>query len=194
MTDSSTDSPNSPDDLRVRIGKIEDYSKHFLADQLEEVLGQQEEDQERIADLEAEVASMKETIQTLAGPNSNRSPPEKRADDLRMAMVRAAKEDDLKEVRWWKDEVKNALIAQNHTGLNKPDYYDAMERAAEHDGFGMSTKPVTKDGRTWEAKSVKVVLDDVPGNGGSRDSTTPPPEGNGHERHDNQTAADSNTI
>jgi hypothetical protein len=79
-------------------------------------------------------------------------------------MINAAQQSSAdKGVTWWKEDVKNALATLGHENLHKPDYYDAMADVAEYQGFAETTKTVTKDGRTWDAKAVRVTLSELPG-------------------------------
>lgn len=151
--------------LKMRVSDLDDYAKEFLASRISSNEDEIDALHDRIDELEATVEHLDSEMESFIGVSENqRSTPEKRAADLRQAMIRAARNTSAeKGVKWWKDNVAEHLAAVGHKDLHKPDYYDAMEDAAEADGFEETTKTVTKDGRTWDAKAIRVTLSELPG-------------------------------
>jgi len=162
---SESESVPSPQELLVRFSKLRDYTKSFLAGRVDDNEEAIEELRHRLAELEDTVSQQQTRLDNISGlAEDERSMPSKRALDLQDAMIKAAQQSSAeKGVTWWKEDVKNALATLGHEGLHKPDYYDAMADVAEYQGFAETTKTVTKDGRTWDAKAVRVTLSELPG-------------------------------
>lgn len=166
---SESESKPSPHDLLIKVNKLHDYTKSFLADRVEANQEATEDNAAEIADLQRRVAELEERMDTFAGIGADeRSTPAKRAADLRDAMLKAAQSSAADGVTWWKDEVQDHLAALGHEDLHKPDIYDAMETAAEHEGFAETNKRVTKEtatgkNRTFDARAIRVELDNLPG-------------------------------
>lgn len=119
--------------------------------------------------LESRVTELERTLQSVVGvEDATNSDPTKRANDLRLALMRDAEDrSDEHEGRaqmWWQD-VQRFFAQTGHGEVSKPDCYKAMRWAAGDeqapeafqpgDGFGMSTK-TNEDGR--EVKAVRVDL------------------------------------
>lgn len=162
---SESESALSAQDILVRFNKLRDYTKSFLAGRVDDNEAAIDELRERVADLEATVDEQQTRLDNISGlAEDERSTPAKRAMDLQDAMIKAAQQSSAeKGVTWWKGDIENALATLGHENLHKPDYYDAMADVAEYQGFEETTKTVTKDGRTWDAKAVRVTLADLPG-------------------------------
>jgi hypothetical protein len=161
---SESESAPSAHDLLVRFNKLRDYVKSFLAGRVDDNEEAIEDLQDRVADVETDLAEAQQRLDALGGlAKHERSTPDKRALDLKDAMIKAAQEADADGVTWWKDDVRDSLAGRGHSGLHKPDLYDAMDSVADEAGFEETTKHVTKDGRTYDARAVRVKLHELPG-------------------------------
>lgn len=134
------------DSINPRIRELELAVERLQAenDELHEKIGEQNE----------RIDGLVETINISMGVNEpSESTPETRARDLRLAMIKQAeyRNDTFSgQIKWWKDEVESHLIDYGHGGFSKPVYYQAMEDAADAQGFTMDTKQ-NPDGRTVDA-------------------------------------------
>lgn len=119
--------------------------------------------------LESRVTELERTLESVVGlDDATNSNPTKRANDLRLALIRDAEdrsdEHEGRSQMWWQD-VQRFFAQTGHGEVSKPDCYKAMRWAAGHDhapdafqpgdGFGMTTK-TNADGR--EVKAVRVDL------------------------------------
>jgi len=149
---------------------------------------EQELAEERAArqSLEQTVSEQGTRLETIVGVGEDeQSNPEKRIADLRDALIRQAQANtNRQEASMHTGEVKKLFASLGHTGKNGKVYsqwrQDAMEDAAEAEGFRMDTKQ--KDGR--EVKAVVVNLDALPGHEASNDIITSG-EGNTGQQHAN---------
>lgn len=150
-----------------------DYGRGYLATQLEDLAERVDTTEERVDDLEARVDALDTRMEAIAGvADDQRSSPEKRVSDLREALIRAAqaRSDDAPGIQWWWKEVRDNLASLGHGRLSKPTYYNTMERAAEADGFALTTttrriERGENDTRVEEVKAIRVVMDDLPTSG-----------------------------
>ncbi|NHN49990.1 hypothetical protein G9464_20690 [Halostella sp. JP-L12] len=177
--DSNTRDEEEIQTLRARVRKVEDYSKEYLKSRVDTLEDENQMLRKELEHLRAELEETKQEIEAFTGPSGGRSPPEKRAADLKHALIRAAEEASNASVnkagakKHYRDAWES-LAEAGHTDLNKPDVYDAMEDAAEAEGFFLGQKSC--DGR--KIKAVGVKLDELPAHERGRDSTTDGEEAN----------------
>lgn len=155
--------------LRMQLRDIEDFAKTFLRSRLSALRDDHDDLAQRVDELESEVESLRAWRENVTGvADDQESTPEKRALDLREAMIRQARQTSADGVTWWWQQVEENLISLGHGGFKKPTYYAAMEDAAEADGFDITTKTVSiQQGErtiTKEVKAVRVKLENLPAN------------------------------
>lgn len=183
---SQTDDQQS---LRMQLRDVEDFAKSFLRSRLEALREDHDELEARVDDLEDEVERLRAWRENVTGvADDQESTPDKRALDLREAMIRQARQTSADGATWWWQQVQENLISLGHGGFKKPTYYAAMEDAAEADGFDITTKTVTipQGDRTVtkDVKAVRVKLEKLPANGaqsGRKQVTTRGAGGDGSE-------------
>lgn len=162
-----------PEDLRMRTAKLWDYVKGYLVSRVDDNEAAIESLEARVGVVEEDLADTRQRLDALGGlAEDERSTPAQRKLDLQDAMIKAAQESDAGAVRWWKDDVRDALAGRGHENLHKPELYTAMNAVAEEVGFEETTKRVTKETaggheRTYEVDAIRVDTDDLPG-GASR--------------------------
>jgi len=139
------------EDLEIEFEALENYTKQIVDAQLNE-------QDERIAELEnkvdeltelvhqrdQEVAELHGKLESIAGlSDDEQSTPEKRATDLRTALIRQAKSDGdaVREgtaSKTWRG-VTTTLEDFGHGTIHPPQAYSAMEDAADVPGFSHTT-------------------------------------------------------
>jgi len=150
-----------------------DYGRQYLAGQLEDLAERIDTTEARVDDLEARVNELDTRMEAIAGvADDQRSTAEKRVADLREAMIRAAqaRSDDTPGIQWWWQEVRDNLASLGHGRLSKPTYYNTMERAAEADGFTLTTanrriERGENDTRVEEVKVIRLDMTALPASG-----------------------------
>lgn len=177
MSDESDDT--EIDRLRRRVNKVEDYSKEFLLNQIQARDDRIDELEDRVDRLEELVLETQESLDGIAGlAKDKQATPEKRAADLRTALIRRAQARDAKGAKMWWREAWNTLTDLGHDDLDnknsaKPLVYNAMEDAAEEEGFAeTTTKTECADGVRREVKAIRVDLEELPGVAAGKDVTT----------------------
>ncbi len=167
-------------ELRRRVNSIEDYSKEFLWSQIQSRDDRIDELEDRMDRLEEIVLEVQDSVDGVAGLAKNeKATPEKRAADIRTALIRRAHARDMKGAKMWWREAWNTLLDLGHDDLSnkdsaKPLVYNAMERAVEGtDGFTMDTTHAEcADGVKREVKAIRVSLEDLPASGPGKEFTT----------------------
>ena len=161
------------------MNSIEDYSKEFLASQIEARDERIDELEDRLNRLEEMVLETQESVDGIAGlAKDENATPEKRASDIRTALIRRAQARDAKGAKMWWREAWNTLLDLGHEDLEdknraKPLVYNAMEKAADGDGFAeTTTKTECADGVRREVKAIRVDLDELPGAAAGNEFTT----------------------
>lgn len=177
------------DDLESTVEDLQAFHDWYMnhqkgrVDELEQELAE-----ERAArkSLEKTVNEQGARLDAIVGVSEDeQSKPEKRVADLREALIRQAQANtNRNEASMHTGEIKKLFASLGHTGKNGKVYsqwrHDAMEDAAEAEGFRMDTKQ--KDGR--EVKAVVVNLDALPAHGPSNDIISSG-EGNAAHQHAN---------
>lgn len=170
------------EDVATDAGRARDRA-NWIHDEVVEPLQEENEAlRRRVDDLEEMVIQHEKRFDGLVGLDSETSTagPEKRANDLREAMIRRAKtrNTDKGKLGLWKDEVKALFVDLGYVEegdrgtrctVSKPDLYKAMEDVAEMPGFAETSK--TNEQGT-EVKAVKVDVPAVPGESVGRNPTT----------------------
>ena len=114
--------------------------------------------QAEIQDLRATVAQLQTKLEAVAGlADDEASNPEKRAADLRQALIRHARDRDGTATMYWR-EVKDTLQTLGHSDLKRPQIYTAIEDAATTDGFE-KTKTTSDHGNRVTA--IRVDIDEL---------------------------------
>jgi len=167
------------DKLRRRVNSIEDYSKEFLLSQIQSRDDRIDELEDRLDRLEEMVLETQENMEGITGlAKDENATPEKRAADIRTALIRRAQARDAKGAKMWWREAWNTLLDLGHEDLSdknraKPLIYNAMEKAADGDGFAeTTTKTECADGVRREVKAIRVDLEELPGAAAGKDFTT----------------------
>lgn len=123
---------------------------------------------------EQTVSDMQARLEAIVGVGEDeQSTPDKRIADLREALIRQAQSNTNRdEASMHHAEVGDLFATLGHTGKNDKVYnqwrHDAMEDAAEAEGFRLGTKQ--KDGQ--EVKAVIVDLDALPAHSTSNEIIT----------------------
>lgn len=114
-----------------------------------------------VQDLESEVANLQFTLEALKGLGENeQSTPAARVRDLRATMIeRAQTLENRKGIKLWWEEVQDLFADLGHGQVKAPGCFDAMETAAEADGFELDTK-VNEKGN--EVKAIRLETAALP--------------------------------
>ena len=177
---------DNPEDLCDRVDELEEYAE-FIADNFDEwrdtryrrdreeaaaerddARTERVELQAAVDTLERRVSELERKMDSLIGvDDAADSNPRKRANDLRLALLRDAEERSDqhagKSQMWW-EEVQRLFAQIGHGNVAKPDCYKAMEWAAGVDGAPTSfqrsadgfelTKKTNEKGNEVKAVSV----------------------------------------
>lgn len=165
---SRTDSDDQEIPLANRVKRLEHRIDHLLkpeqdeqAEQLDEIRRENEALRDRVAELEAATDTLRDRLEATVGvADASESTPQRRARDLREALVRVARNTDAAGVTWWWQEVRDHLAQQGHEGFSKPTYYTAMDDAADKDGFVLADKRVPSHDQP--VKAIRVKFDELP--------------------------------
>jgi len=178
------------DQLEERLDELEEYVE-FVQDDLDtwradvyrparkeaaanrdDARSERVELQAAVGALQSRVAELERTLDSVVGvEDATDSNPTKRANDLRLALVRDAENRSDQHAghsqMWWR-EVQQFFAQTGHGEVSKPDCYKAMRWAAGTDaapeamqpgeGFAMTSK-TNGDGR--EVQAVSVAVDDL---------------------------------
>lgn len=214
------------DQLEDRVADLEDqidylkqntenWREQVFKRKLDDLRAERDDAQEERAELQAELNVVKEELSSVKAEleaavgveDSDASNPQKRAKDVRQALIREARDrtdatGGVSHSMWWR-EIQQFFSRTGHGHITKPDCYKAMrwaagegedvpERFTPGDGFAITQK-ANSDGR--DVKAVKVVLDELPGEvvgeeGASRNPTTGK---TGGSPHNNAVPADEAT-
>lgn len=182
------------DQLEDRVSDLEDqidflkqntenWREQVFNRKLDELRAERDDAQDERVGLRTELSAVKEELASVKAEleaavgveESDASNPQKRAKDVRQALIREARDrtdatGGVSHSMWWR-EIQQFFSRTGHGHITKPDCYKAMrwaagegenvpERFTPGDGFEMAQK-ANADGR--DVKAVKVVLDDLPG-------------------------------
>jgi len=166
------------EDLEERMAVLEGFQENIVKQQMMSRLDDLEQAVARIDELEQENQQLRAMVQDLKGQletvsdlaEDQQTTPEKRAADVRSALIRRAKAraDGENRAAMHYQDVMDALADLGHGSLHKPQAFDAMEDAAEGEGFSMGTK--AKNGN--QVKAVRVDLDALPAHVASNEINT----------------------
>ncbi|AEH39459.1 hypothetical protein [Halopiger xanaduensis] len=166
-------------ELRRRVNSIDDYAKNYLVNQIEARDDRIDDLENRVDRLENLVLEVQENIDGIAGlAKDENATPEKRASDIRTALIRRAQARDMQGAKMWWRDAWNTLLDLGHEDLSdknraKPLIYNAMEKAAEGEGFAMTTtKTECADGVKREVKAIRVDLEELPASAAGNGFTT----------------------
>lgn len=136
--------------------------------------------QDRVADIEATVAELEQTVDSLSGlAEGQQSTPEKRATDACLGLINQAEADDpdAGQVSWTYREVQSFLEANGHGTVHPPQAYDVIEALDDVDGFVGTTN---RDGQRVIRCNLRRVNADAAvneiNNGTPAEGTTDTPE------------------
>lgn len=128
-------------ELEGKVSELYDHLKN-VSDRLNDVEDENTELTQTVADQEARINDLEHQLETVADLGEKaQSTPESRARDVRLMLQNQAKakyeadNDEPGTVQWTYDQVRDNLEAHGHGKVHDWQAYDAMEDAAEVDGF-----------------------------------------------------------
>jgi len=144
-----------------------------LNDAVDEAAAERSEICDLVEDLQAQVNQLEGRVEALMGVEEEAaSSPDKRAQDLKQALIRRADartDDGAGRASMYYKEVQDLFADLGHGDVKKPECYKAMNDVAETDGF-FETSKVSREGS--EVKAVAVKTAELSPDTGSSNPTT----------------------
>ena len=172
--------------LKERVDALEISQARTISDFVKPALGELREDrddarQQRV-ELRERLDALQQQIDAVYGlADDERSTPAKRAADLRLALIRRARNStgpSAGRASMYYREVQECFADLGHETVHRPECMRAMEDAAHADGFSIGTK--TSDHGN-EVKAIRVDTDALPRGIACSDPTTRPTPGTGRD-------------